>query len=224
MDASGQPMDINSILGNFVDRGVWPYYDIPYAALTAGSVTLPTQVTLFATPVGTSDPVTNLTKTRVQTNMISAGSQYGFGATRCLILEAIGFGFPSYLQKANVDQILGTSYMQFQIAEKIFYEGRLELWPGGFGLMGVSTQTGEESWTLGLPVPEAMRRFNLEYGKYIAPTIPFNLTVYFPNAPTIAVAGTAATIPGALTNPTSSAICVPYLFALLDGLTDRAVQ
>ncbi len=69
-----------------------------------------------------------------------------------------------------------------------------------------------------------MRNFGVQYGKYIAPLVPFTLTLFFPNPsapPTLNFTGTP---PGSVTNPTSSAICVPFLKAYLDGFTDRAVQ
>lgn len=219
-----QTMDINSIFGSFVDRGVWPYYDIQFVSLTAGAGLLSSSYSLFSVPVGTADPVTGLQKNYVQTNMISSGNQVGFGSTRCLILTGLGFQFPSFMSKANVDLIFNNSWMQFKIAEKEFYIGRLSLWPSGTGLYGVTTATGEETWTCGLPFPDAMRSFGVEYGKYLAPLVPFYVTLFFPNAsapPTLTFAGTPA---GSLTNPNTSATCVPFIEAYLDGFTDRAVQ
>ena len=219
-------MDINAIYGKFKDRGAWPYYDQIYldmgTAGTSGAVLA--SYTPFSVPVGSQDPVFQLNKTRVQTNMISAGNQYGFGSTRCLIMMAIGFQFASWLNKNDVDLIMNNCFMQFQIAEKVFYEGTLDLWPGGFGLFGVSTATGEETWTNGVANPNAMRRFGIQYGKYIAPTVPFTLTISFPqNQPTLTSALGTAT-PGALTNTNNSHICSPILKILLDGTTDREIQ
>lgn len=222
--AQAQGMDINAIYGKFKDRGAWPYYDQVYLDMgttgTSGAVSA--QYTPFSVPVGSLDPVFSQNKTRVQTNMISAGNQYGFGSTRCLIMMAIGFQFASWMSKANCDLIMNNCYMQFQIAEKVFYEGTLDLWPGGFGMYGVSTQTGEETWTNGFPNPNCMRRFGIQYGKYIAPTVPFTLTITFPqNTPTLTA---AAAPPGSLTNGNNSHICAPILKILLDGTTDREIQ
>lgn len=219
-----QGMDINSIFGGFKDRGVWPYYDTQFVALTAGAGLLSASYSMFSVPVGTADPVTGLPKNYVQTNMISSGNQVGFGSTRCLILTGLGFQFPSFMSKANADLIFNNAWMQFKIAEKEFYIGKLSLWPSGTGLFGVTDVTGEETWTIGLPFPDSMRSFGVEYGKYIAPLVPFYVTLFFPNAPappTLTFVGTPA---GSLTNPTSSAICVPFIEGYLDGFTDRAVQ
>jgi hypothetical protein len=211
--------DINSILGTFADRGIWPYYDELYVAIANGSGTLANQYTPFAIPLGQIDAVYGATKTKVQTNMIKGNE---FGSTRCLIVEQIGIGFPTSLSKANVDQIVANMYLEFKIAEKIFYEGRAELWPSGTGLMGVTTQQGQETWTLGLPVPAATRRFGRQFSKYIAPLINFSFTIYFPqNLPVLTFVGTP---PGSLTNPQSAAVCVPWLQVYMDGVGDRAVQ
>jgi hypothetical protein len=87
--------------------------------------------------------------------------------------------------------------------------------------MGVTTQQGQETWTLGLPVPECMRRFGLKFSKYIAPTIPFYFTVNFPVQPTLAF----PVIPSGVGIVNSAGnTCVPFLRVVLDGLTDRAVQ
>jgi len=221
---SGQApaLDLNTILGTMVDRGIWPYYDTQYLQLSAGSGTLNASYTFFAQQNGATDQVTGVGRTFTQTNMISQGNNNGFGATRCFILMAFGFRFPSFMSKANVDAIIETANFTFQINEKPFFQGRMEDWPGGAGLMGVSAVSGEETWTLGLPVPEAMRRFTLKYAKYIAPTIPFYFTVSFPQQPTL----TFPNIPSGvgITNPNNSATCVPFLRVMLDGLTDRAVQ
>jgi hypothetical protein len=219
-------MDINAIYGKFKDRGAWPYYDVIYLDMGTGGTSgaVSSTYTPFSVPVGSLDPVFGANKTRVQTNMISAGNQYGFGSTRCLILMGIGFQFASWLNKASVDLILNNCFMQFQIAEKVFYEGTLDLWPGGFGLFGVSTVGGEETWTNGIANPHAMRRFGIEYGKYIAPTVPFTLTISFPqNTPTLTSSLGTAT-PGALTNGNNSHICSPIMKILLDGTTDREIQ
>ena len=219
-------MNINSIFGSFKDRGAWPYYDTIYLDLGSGGTqgAVSSQYTPFSVPVGSLDPVTQVNKTRVQTNMISAGNQYGFGATRCLILMAIGFQFSSFLNKSDVDLIMNNCFMQFQIAEKVFYEGTLDLWPGGFGLYGVSTQTGEETWTNGIANPHCMRRFGIEYGKYIAPTVPFTLTITFPtNQPTLTGFNGSST-PGAILNPANSHYCAPIMKIILDGTTDREIQ
>ena len=224
--AAGKQFDINSILGNVVDRGPWPYYDWSYLALatSTGVGTLNNSYTFFVKALNDTDPVTNATKTFTQTNMISSGNSYGFGSTRCYILEAFGFRFPTWLPKAAVDAIISCANFTFQIAEKPFWQGRLEDWPGGAGLSGWSTQGGEETWVNGIPAPYAMRRLTKMYSKYIAPTIPFVCQVNFPTsqAPTITVP--IGSIPSGVGIVNGSNTCIPWLEWMLDGVTDRAVQ
>jgi hypothetical protein len=220
-----QGYDINSILGTFVDRGIWPYYDTLYGSLGTGSTfALSSSYTPFAIPLGQLDAVTSIAKTKVQTNAIAQNS---FGATRCLILEQIGIGFPGFLSKANVDILVEYAYLEFKIAEKIFFEGRLELWPSGTGLMGATTATGEETWTLGLPIPLAARRFQKQFAKYIAPLINFTFTIFFPGGTGTNITLTypqVANTPGAVTIAGTSNVAVPFMRVYMDGLTDRAVQ
>ena len=216
--------DINSILGTFVDRGIWPYYDTAYGSLgsTGGTTfTVSQSYTPFSAYLSQPDSVTGLPKTKVQTNAVASNS---FGATRCLILEQIGIGFPSFVGKNNVDLIIENSYIEFKIAEKIFFEGRLELWPSGTGLMGVSTQTGEETWTLGLPISMAARRFQKQFAKYIAPLINFTCTLYFQTPLITLTFPSGSSTPGALTSQSGSNVCVPWIRFYMDGLGDRAVQ
>ena len=78
---------------------------------------------------------------------------------------------------------------------------------GGAGLAGVSTQTGESVYTLGLPSPRFTRRYD-SWSKYIAPLQQFSMIIQFSGTP-----------------PTMSATGVGlYLPVYLDGLTDRSVQ
>jgi len=220
MDAANQILkannwDINSLMGDWVDRGPWVYYDTIYA-VSGGQ--LFSTYNPFSLKMGQVDPVTGTAKTKLQTNMIENGS---FGATRCLILMQLGISFPSYIVKANVDLLLNSFYLEVRIAEKIFFEGIPEIYPSGTGLMGVSTQTGEETWTIGLPIPLATRRYE-RYAKYIAPLIPVTWTLTFNTAPTLTIANPGTGV--AVTNPNSSATCIPIMKVFMDGLTDRAVQ
>lgn len=209
--------DINSLMGDWVDRGPWVYYDTIYGI---SGTALSGTYTPFSLKMGQTDAVTGAAKTKLQTNMIENGS---FGATRCLILMQIGIAFPSYLPKAAVDLLLNSMYLEVRIAEKIFFEGLPEIYPSGTGLMGVTTQTAEETWTIGLPIPQATRRYE-RFAKYIAPLIPVTWTLTLNGA-----SGTAPTLtipnPGtgvAITNGSNT--CLPIMKLFMDGLTDRAVQ
>jgi hypothetical protein len=222
MQAAAQMMqssggDINSLMTDWVDRGPWVYYDTVYVISTGG---LNATYAPFQQKIGQADPITGVAKTKLQTNMIENGS---FGATRCLILQELGLNFPSFLPKAASDLVLNSMYLEVRIAEKIFWEGIPEIYPSGTGLSGVSTQTGEETWNIGLPSSVFARVYN-KYAKYIAPLIPITWTLTFTGA-----SGTAPTItipnPGtgvAVTNGGNTYL--PFLKLFMGGLTDRAVQ
>ena len=226
--------DINSILGTMVDRGPWPYYDTLYLQLAAGVGTVAGTYTPFSIQSNQPEPVGNFNKTFSQTNMISSGSGNGFGATRCFILTAFGFYFPSWLPKAAADSLMECMNFSFQIAEKPFFQGRMEHWPGGAGMTGVATQTAEESWSNGFPAPYAMRKLTLQYAKYIAPQIPFIFSINFPTystsggntaPPTLTIPAAGEAIPSGvgITNNAGNTV-VPFMRIVLDGFTDRAVQ
>ncbi len=222
--------DINSILGTMVDRGPWPYYDTLYLQLTTGAGAVGGTYTPFAIPSNQPEVTANFNKTFTQTNMISSGSQNGFGATRCFILTAFGFYFPSWLPKGAADSLMECMNFSFQIAEKPFFQGRMEHWPGGAGMTGSTDATGQETWANGFPAPYAMRKLTLQYAKYIAPQIPFIFTVNFPtystsggttNPPTLTLPAIPSGV-GIVNNAGNT--CVPFMRIVLDGFTDRAVQ
>jgi hypothetical protein len=206
--------DINSLMAGWVDRGPWTYYDTIFAI---NGVALSQTYNPFGIKQGGVDPVTQAAKTKLQTNMPDNGT---FGATRCLILMQIGFTFPSFMTKANIDLLMNNLYLEVKIADKIFFEGLLETYASGAGLMGVSTQTGEETWTLGLPIPMATRRYE-RYAKYIAPLIPVTWTLTTAISTTLTLP-TATTTPGSITNGNNQ--CIPIMRTIMDGLTDRVVQ
>jgi len=187
----------NSIMANWVDRGPWLFYDT--ISCSSGAA-LPTSYNPFSVPIGQIDPITSTQKTKLQTNMVR-GNQ--FPPPQCLLLAAIGFYFASNWLKADIDLFLNNYYFEFRIDTKIFHEGLLWMNPAGAGLAGVSTQTGENVYTLGLPAPGFMRRYG-EWSKYIAPLQQFSMTLISPTPPTL----------------TQGGLLIPFL----DGLTDRSVQ
>jgi hypothetical protein len=197
-----QGKNTNSIMAGWVDRGPWQYWD----TITVPAATVvPQTFSPFSVPIGAQDPLTGLTKTKLRTNMVR-GNQ--FPPPRCLLLIQIGFYFSSRMFKPDIDQFLDGCWMEFRIDDKIFHEGQPWQFPGGAGLAGVTTQTGESVYTLGLPAPVYTRRYDA-WSKYIAPLQQFSMTITFP-APFTTNASDGA--PGI------------YLVVFLDGLTDRSVQ
>lgn len=198
-----QGKNTNSIMAGWVDRGPWQYWDTITG--DAGSP-VETSYSPFSVPIGAQNPLTGTTKTKLQTNMVR-GNQ--FPPPRCLLLIQIGFYFSSRMAKVDIDNFIDGCWMEFRIDDKIFHEGQPWQFPGGAGLAGVSTQTGESVYTLGLPAPVYTRRYDA-WSKYIAPLQQFSMNITFPTAFTIS--GTVDVDPGL------------YLVVFLDGLTDRSVQ
>lgn len=206
-----QGRNTNSIMQGWVDRGPWQYWDtitiVQGAAGAAGYAP-------FSVPVNAQDPLTNLTKNKLQTNM-QRGNQ--FPPPRCLLLSAIGFYFESNWTKSDIDLFLANYYMEFRVDEKIFHEGHLWLFGAGAGLTGVSTRSGESVYTLGMPAPGFMRRYG-DWSKYIAPLQQFSMNlIWQPSQILTSAIGNASTTPPTFTNGGTIRI-------YLDGLTDRSVQ
>lgn len=196
-----QGKNTNSIMAGWVDRGPWQYWD---TITGAAGVALANSYSPFSVQIGAQNPLTGATKTKLETNMVR-GNQ--FPPPRCLLLIQIGFYFSSRMLKPDIDKVLDNCWMEFRIDDKIFHEGQLWQFPGGAGLMGVSTQTGESVYTLGIPSPCYTRRYDA-WSKYIAPLQQFSMLIQFQGTP-----------------PTMSSVGPGlYLPVYLDGLTDRSVQ
>jgi hypothetical protein len=208
MDASqAQGKNTNSIMSGWIDRGPWQYWDTIDSA--SGLPGAPGQAlnqtySPFSVQIGAQNPLTNLTKNKLETNMVR-GNQ--FPPPRCLLLIDIGFYFSSRMLKVDIDSILDNCWQEFRIDDKIFHEGQLWQFPGGAGLMGVTSRSNESVYTLGVPSPVYTRRYD-DWAKYIAPLQQFSMLITFQGTP-----------------PTMNSLGVGiYMPIYLDGLTDRSVQ
>lgn len=195
--------DINSLIGGMVDRGAWKYYDTINIAQNS---VLPAEIDFFAVQQNAIDPYNNTRKTKLQTNMKLAGQ---FPPPRCLVLMQLGILFSNMLL-SDIQLVLQNYYMEFKIDDKIFFEGRLEFYPCGYGPFGTSQNSGESVWGVGFPAPQATVRY-LQYSKYIAPQQLFSWSLYTPNNPP----QLAATAVGGKNLS---------MVAFQDGVTDRSVQ
>jgi hypothetical protein len=226
----GGPPDINAIMGGWVDRGIWPFYDT--LKLSPGT-TVNSSYSFFSVSKGQADP--NLgsgaaAKTYVETNLLTPGQ---FNPPRDLILKAIGFQVFADTRLYDIEQIFKHSYFEFKIDEKVFFQGPMELHPSGMGFAGMSTQTAESSWTNGYPGgPAFTRRFG-DFSKYIAPLMLFSLTLYFPETVGQYFNNNLTaqqTLEGQVTTNTPTLLTLAQggngvvIRAILDGLSDRSVQ
>lgn len=199
-----QAVDINAVISGMVDRGAWLYYD---NLITAAGTALQASYTLFSVPLGNPDPITSITKTKINTNMTVSKQ---FSPPRCLVMMSMGFLFQNMLL-ADIQTFLLNYYVQFFIDDKIFFEGLIPFYPPGMGLSGSSQNSGESNWNNGLVAPQYTRRWG-RYSKYIAPLQQFTaqLTCGYSTPPTLATTDAG----GAGLN----------LIWELDGITDRSVQ
>jgi hypothetical protein len=212
--ASGAP-DINALIGQMVDRGLWWYY---YTLKLAAGATLSSQYTLFNAAVGSPDPYPltgTPVLTKVETNMPNT-SNNGFNAPRDLVLDQLGFKIQESALLSDIITFDQYSYFELKIIDKIFYEGKISWHPMGTGISGFSTKTSESSWLYGSPNQSASVRFG-NFAKYIAPQMNWSLVLYFP--PT---SGPSAAAPVLATSGTGGQGVT--LVTFLKGLTDRAVQ
>ena len=210
--ASAKGRNTNSIMQGWVDRGPWQYWDTITFPNKSNAALLQTY-NPFSVPIGGIDPLTNVQKTKLQTNMVR-GNQ--FAPPRCLLLNAIGFYFSSQWLKADMDKVLDSCWMEFRIDDKIFHEGQMWQFPPGAGQTGVTAVTTEESWGLGLKAPFYQRRYG-DWSKYIAPEQQFSMTINFLGNGLPATTGTPSI-------GTGTGFYPGILVVFLDGLTDRSVQ
>jgi hypothetical protein len=197
-----QPMNINSVVPNMVDRTPWRWWDV--VNVPTGT-TIPATINPFAVPIGATDPITSTQKTKLQTNMVR-GNQ--FPPPWCIIMRRLQFSFSPSMVLADILALYDAMYLEFKIDQKIFWEGYLQDFPGGSGLTGVATQSGVGLFQNGMPAPN----FTMDYGqyaKYIAPTQQFSLQLIFPaTPPTLSANGTVGW----------------KMRCIIDGLVDRPVQ
>ena len=233
--ASGS-VNINAILQAMVSRDIWTYY---YTLKLASGTTFAPSYSLFNAAVSQTDPYPLAAAspapvlTKVETNMPSQASQ-GFTAPRDLILNRLGFYFlpgasgnvattEGIGYQANINDMEAFcqyGYFEFKIIEKIFIEGYIELQPQGVGFNGFSSVTNTNVVTLGQPSPRDTNRMG-DFAKYLAPQMPWSLTIYFPSSSGPISGATPAA--GALLTQAAGGRGL-WLKSNLTGLTDRAVQ
>jgi len=204
----------NAFVQNMVDVEPKQWWDsvlqYPTVLGTASNTQLSAQYFCFSIPIGTPNPNLpgGVANTKQQTNMTLPNQ---FSPPDCLLLMAIQFQYSSRMILSDIQLVENNSYFEFKIKDKIFHEGWLRDYPAGGGLMGVSTNNGEEVWTNGFATPLATRRFQ-DWSKYIPPLTRFTLNIFFNGS----TSGGAAPI---LTGPYGLEMRV-----VLDGLTSLAVQ
>jgi hypothetical protein len=206
-----EPQNLNALdptlLNCFVDRCEWTYWDTVFASASD----FPRFTVPFSIGRWQFDPIARRPKTLHDTNMISSGVQNGFGATRCMILQEMGVYFPLWMPDQSINRLLSACSIVFSIAEKVFYESRLDFREEkneGGEIVNTYTDGREERFC----APEFSGRMvriraKHEYAKYIAPLIPFTFRIDFNESAAFDFDGVK-----------------PIMIPMISGLTDRAVQ
>lgn len=216
-------VDINALIANMLDRGIWDYYYTLY--IVQAAIPLNTYA-LFNAPMNAQDPYppggTAVTLTKTDTNMPQACSA-GFSAPRDLLLDSIGFEFIN-TTLADIQAFSLCCFFEFKIIDKVYFEGPLQDHPPGIGIYGHTTASAQQVWGYGMPAgKESRNRFGTQFGKYIAPQMQFSLNLFFPKTPILTnltgIGGGAGTFQTTAQGGTGVSLKV-HLF----GLTDRAVQ
>lgn len=199
---TSKPEDINSIVGGMVDRSPWRWWDTWNQPLASPAVGVNSQINFFQTGMNQVDPVTGLTKTKLDTNMTQSGQ---FSPPYCLVMEQFGFYIETNDTLADVKKVFGGCWFEFKILSKIFFEGLVWMAPGAFGLTGERNGQSTDSFIVnGLAAPQYGYRVG-KYARYIPPLTNFSMRLFFP--------GTPPTLASAF-----------KLVCYLDGLSDNPVQ
>lgn len=142
----------NPIMPNVADYVMWDYYDrFTYAA----GATVPTNFNFFTVPSGTSG------KTKADTNLELVSqlpNPYFINVTH------IGFYFDPNVLSIDIDALFNQSYFEFIVNNKTYAEGKLNRYPGGGGIYGVTTKTATSQLTNGTSMVGNMYDLRLPAG------------------------------------------------------------
>lgn len=128
--AGNQVPDINAIVGQMVDRGMWYYYD---TLKLAPATTVSNQYQFFQNGNGRPDPYNgNLVKYDLETNIPGQGG--ALPPPYDLILSNLGFYFTTDCALYDINQIVKYAWFEFKILEKTFFKGHLWRHPPGAGI------------------------------------------------------------------------------------------
>lgn len=144
-------------------------------------------------------------KTKFDTNL-QQGNRQNPGET--FVATQLGFRFNPNMKLSDIFLILNQYYFEFSLQSQgnIFAEGLLWLYPAGGGISGVTTNTNESVWDIGVPSILTARVWGLNDGFNIIDQMFFGVNVKTETAvPTILGANGAD------------------LWSVLDGLKSKVV-
>ena len=167
----------NPVVPNITDIQPWMYYD----RLTSAANAAPSNSLLFFTT-----PLSS-TKTKLDTNLKQAGR---LPDPKHFLAMAIRFVFDSGMAVADIQLMIRNYYIEFEIGDKLFAEGHLDLYAGGAGITGLAaTTTTITAYNNGAADPTATNNWGAEHGIHILQGQTFQVRAISPAAPTMSAAG-----------------------------------
>lgn len=224
----------NPVVPDLADVQPWMYYD----RLTASAGTSPGNLLFFTTPLSS-------TKSKLDTNLKQAGR---LPDPKHFLVMSLRFVFASKMVLADVQLMVDSYYTEFEIGDKIYSEGHLDLFPGGAGISGLAAygvagtnstaivQLGAFAINNGQANPNAVNMWGKEHGIHILQGQTFQVRATAPTAVTLAAAATTNNTPqgvGATTITAGTAGASGTgtfggvgmnIRAILDGILYREVQ
>lgn len=154
----------NPIVPNMADYVNWFLYD--RNAYAAGAA-IPTNSKLFTVPIGTAG------KTKSDTNLEQVSvlpNPYWMNVTH------LGFYFNPTVLTIDIDALFDQSYFEFWVNNKVYIEGKLNMFPAGGGIAGFSTRTTQSQLTNGFPQPSNMIDMRIPGGTNLGNMVADGLT------------------------------------------------
>lgn len=180
----------NPVVPDIADVQPWMYYD----KLTAAAGASPGNLLFFTTPLSS-------TKSKLSTNLKQAGR---LPDPKHFLVMSLRFVFDTNMLLADIQSMVSSYYVEFEIGDKIYAEGHFDLFPGGAGIAGVTAygvsttastttvQLGAFAFNNGVADPNAVNMWGKEHGIHILQGQTFQVRATAPTAITLAAAATTA--------------------------------
>lgn len=206
MRLSSKGRSRNPIEPNKADILPWILYDEINVAV---NVAVGVEQDFFTVPQGGTQ--NSVVKTKQQTNMEEVSKLSAPKHFNCTSLQIY---FASNMLKTDIDSTLNNYWLEFWISDKIYAEGPLFEFPSGAGLSGTSVQSGQQSWSNGVPNPMAVVDFRMgdnPIGHHILQGQSFKVKIL----------GTTFTTVNSTANPAGTGL---NFYCILEGILSRGVQ
>ncbi|MBK8200671.1 MAG: hypothetical protein IPK75_20230 [Acidobacteria bacterium] len=82
-------------------------------------------------------------------------------------VTALRFLFSARNKLTDIARLNDNFYVEFEIGDKIYAEGHVDLYPSGAGIYGTSTKSDESAYTNGVADPNAVNLWGVDRGIHI---------------------------------------------------------